>query len=87
MTRTFTATDAQGNTAQAVQLISIVDATAPGIAFVPADYTVECDDVDLVGCTAEDNCSDVSISASSVCTPGNAAGNYTLDPNIYGDRR
>ena len=29
LTRTFTATDAQGNIAQAVQLISIVDATAP----------------------------------------------------------
>ena len=27
LTRTFTATDAQGNIAQAVQLISIVDAT------------------------------------------------------------
>ena len=79
LTRTFTATDAQGNTAQAVQLISIVDATAPVFTFVPADYTVECDDdLTLLDATAEDNCSDVSISVSSVTTPGNAAGNYTL---------
>ena len=47
--------------------------------FVPADYTVECDDdLTLLDATAEDNCSDVSISVSSVTTPGNASGNYTL---------
>ena len=39
LTRTFIATDAQGNTSSAVQLISIVDDTAPEFTFVPADYT------------------------------------------------
>ena len=79
LTRTFTATDAQGNIAQAVQLISIVDATAPEFTFVPADYTVECsEDLTLLDATAQDNCSDVSILVSSVTTPGGATGNYTL---------
>ena len=79
LTRTFTATDAQGNIAQAVQLISIVDATAPQFTFVPADYTIECsEDLTLLVATAQDNCSDVSISVSSVTTPGGATGNYTL---------
>ena len=79
LTRTFTATDAQGNIAQAVQLISIVDATAPQFTFVPADYTIECsEDLTLLDATAQDNCSDVSISVSSVTTPGGATGNYTL---------
>ena len=79
LTRTFTATDAQGNIAQAVQLISIVDATAPQFTFVPADYTIECsEDLTLLDATAQDNCSDVSISVSSVTTLGGATGNYTL---------
>ena len=79
LTRTFTATDAQGNTAQAVQLISIVDATAPTFTFVPADYTAECsEDLTLLDATAQDNCSDVVISVSSVTTPGDGAGNYTV---------
>ena len=79
LTRTFTATDAQGNIAQAVQLISIVDATAPTFTFVPADYTAECsDDLTLLDATAQDNCSNVVISVSSVTTPGDAAGNYTV---------
>ena len=69
LTRTFIATDAQGNTSSAVQLISIVDDTAPEFTVVPADYTVECsDDMPMDDATASDNCGEVTIDVSSETT-------------------
>ncbi len=41
VTRTFTATDAAGNTATAVQTLTLVDEVAP-VAVAPANVTVEC---------------------------------------------
>ncbi len=62
ITRTFTATDAAGNTATAVQTIGQSDTTAP-IAVAPADITVECADGLDPSVTGEptastDNCDD-----------------------------
>ncbi len=45
ITRTWTATDACGNSASASQTINVVDQTPPTIAGVPADKTVQCDAV------------------------------------------
>ncbi|MBV7270759.1 HYR-like domain-containing protein, partial [Winogradskyella luteola] len=42
ISRTWTATDACGNSMSAVQTINVVDTTAPTFT-VPADITVECD--------------------------------------------
>ena len=60
--RTFTATDACGNTITATQTISFTDDTDPIFTFVPSDITVNCgDDYELPNAIAEDNCSSVEV--------------------------
>jgi hypothetical protein len=68
--RTWTATDDCGNTATAEQMIHIVDTTAPVFVSVPADMTVECDNVPAFEeASATDNCSDVTITYSETSEP------------------
>ena len=77
--RTFTATDDAGNSSSATQTITVQDTTAPEFTFVPADYTVECDDeMPMDDATAADNCGEVTIEVSSETTAGDAAGNYVI---------
>jgi len=45
LTRTWTATDACGNSTSSTQVISVRDTRAPSLLGVPADVTVECDAV------------------------------------------
>ena len=64
--RTRTATDNCGNTDVAVQRIEVGDNTAPVLSDVPADLTVECDDVPTStgagAVSVSDNCdSDVEV--------------------------
>ena len=64
-TRTWTATDACGNSSTCEQLIQIIDDVAP-VLFCPADITVACgEDIsadNLSGAEAFDSCSTVSLS-------------------------
>ncbi|WP_320168196.1 T9SS type A sorting domain-containing protein [Mangrovibacterium marinum] len=53
--RTWTATDACGNSVSASQTISVVDTTAP-VLTLPADIRFECEMGDAGMATAEDNC-------------------------------
>ena len=61
ITRTWSALDACGNTAESVQIITVVDTIAPTFVHSPVDVTVECDgsawpeDTDGPA-TATDNC-------------------------------
>ena len=76
--RTWTATDNCGNSASRVQTILFQDTTAPALN-APEDYTIECsDELVLDEATATDICSSFHIEETSVTTPGNAAGNYTI---------
>lgn len=57
-TKTFTITDACGNSIERVFTVTIIDTEAPEIS-VPENVTVECDEVPEVGtATAEDGCDD-----------------------------
>ena len=76
--RTFTATDACGNSTSASQTITVEDTTAPELS-IPADYTAECsDELILDDATATDNCGEVTIEVSSEETAGDCAGSYTV---------
>ena len=68
LTRTWTATDNCGNTDIQSQVITVQDVTAPVLAGIPADVTVECDAVPAPATpTASDNCdSDVTIDFNEV---------------------
>jgi len=59
LTRTWTATDACGNTDVDEQVITVQDTTDPVLAGVPADVSVECNKVPVAALvTATDNCGD-----------------------------
>ena len=76
--REFTATDDAGNYSVGVQIIDVVDTTAPSLS-IPSDYTAECsDDLVLAEASAIDNCGEVVITLSTQTVDGDATGNYTL---------
>ena len=74
----FTATDDSGNSTVAVQIIEVVDTTAPVLS-IPSDYTAECsDDLVLAAASSIDNCGEVTLTLSTQTVDGDATGNYTL---------
>jgi large repetitive protein len=79
--RTFTATDACGNTATHEQYITLVDTVAPVLANLPADATYECDEevpapADV---TATDNCdASVIVEFSETTEDGDCPQEYTI---------
>ena len=69
LTRTWTATDACGNTTQGTQVIVVNDTTDPVLTEIPADVTVNCNEdlptADAI--TATDNCdTDVAVTIEDV---------------------
>ena len=78
ITRVFTATDDCGNFASATQTITVADTTAPDIT-PPADYTMECgSEIILDDASVTDNCSEVTMTVTSVTVNGICGVNYNL---------
>ena len=84
LTREWTAEDDCGNSVTETQTLTIVDTTAPILAGIPADETVECDAIPtapVIGTdiTATDNCdSNPTITLNETTTAGSCAESYTL---------
>ncbi|MFK8006549.1 MAG: SdrD B-like domain-containing protein, partial [Saprospiraceae bacterium] len=81
ITRTWTAIDNCGNVSTATQVISVEDTTDPILLDVPADVTVECDAIPVIGTpSATDNCDvNVTITFNEVRIDGNCEDNYTIE--------
>ncbi|MDD2985877.1 hypothetical protein, partial [Flavobacterium sp.] len=83
ITRTWTATDACGNTSTASQTINVEDVTAPVIAALPVASTITCPAVpQFAQATATDECdSDFTLTFVDSRTDGNCAGSYSITRN------
>ncbi|MFV8348035.1 hypothetical protein ACNQGX_18255, partial [Flavobacterium sp. ZB4P13] len=81
ISRTWTVTDACGNSSTANQTIKIQDTTAPVfVEALPANVSVQCSDVPTAATlTATDNCGDAVVTFEQTTTPGLCAGAYTLN--------
>ncbi|TXE06501.1 hypothetical protein ES711_13385 [Gelidibacter salicanalis] len=80
ITRTWTATDACGNASTASQTINIQDITAPVIAALPGESTVECGvESNFAQATATDACgSEVTLTFADVKTESDSTGAYAI---------
>jgi len=80
ITRTWTATDACGNNSSASQTINVQDATAPVIAALPNESTINCPAApQFAQASATDACDqNVSLTFLDVTTPGDCAGSYSV---------
>ncbi len=82
LTRTWTATDAAGNTASINQLIIVLDTTPP-VLNLPADVTLECGSdtspASIGFASANDNCGTVTITFSDFISTGACAGEQIIN--------
>lgn len=79
ITRTWSSTDDCANTTDHIQVLTVVDTTAPTLSGVPADASVSCDAVpDPAIVTASDNCSDAGVSLDEQTTPGDCLGSAAI---------
>ncbi|MDH4035252.1 MAG: T9SS type A sorting domain-containing protein, partial [candidate division Zixibacteria bacterium] len=79
VTRTWTATDACGNTATASQAITVVDNTAPVITGVGGPQTIDCPaEPQFSTPSATDACGPASLSHSDQTTPGDCPQEYAV---------
>ena len=87
--RTYTATDNCGNIATGTQTITIGDNEAPILAGLPADVTVECDDVpaEPTNITATDDCdANPTVTVEDTRVNGDCEGQLCYYQNLYSNR-
>ena len=78
VTRTFTATDACGNSITDTQNLIFQDTTPPTLS-IPEDYTIECSEARILdSATAVDLCSDVIMSLDEVTIGGSCIGEFSI---------
>ncbi len=78
---TWTAQDGSGNTATATRVVTVIDTQKPNFTSVPANVTVQCDNIPPVGTpTATDNCDNVVAITyiGQTTTNGSCPNQYTL---------
>lgn len=80
LTRTFTVSTTCGIPVTVVQVISIVDTTAPVIGTLPSPTTLQCNlPYNFTQATATDNCGGaVTLTYQDISTPGTCTGTYTM---------
>jgi gliding motility-associated-like protein len=80
VTRTWTATDACGNTASATQTINVEDTSAPVIDALPETATIDCPATpEFAQATATDACgSDFTLTFEDTTTQGTCTGSYSV---------
>ena len=78
--RVWTASDDCGNTSSATQIITVVDTVGPAITDVPADMTVECDEIPVATDLATiDACSGAGIApVTEIVTTGDCPHELTI---------
>ena len=87
LTRSWSATDLCGNRSECVQVITVVDTTAPVLSNLPeSEITVECSAVPTAdGVSIADNCdTNPTMVFNEERIDGNCPGNYTLIRSWYG---
>jgi len=79
--RTWTAIDNCGNATSGTQVITVQDTTNPMLSGVPANVTVECNEIPAAATPiASDNCdTDVTISYNEQLIPGGCINAYSLE--------
>ena len=80
LVRTWTATDACGNSATASQVVTVTDAVAPTFGTLPQNVTIACDGtIPSAKPTATDDCgTDVNVAVTQTRRPGSCANTYEL---------
>lgn len=78
--RTWRVTDACGNEAVDIQIITVIDAAAPSFVTVPSDTTISCDAaVPASDVVATDDCGSVTTGQADVTLEGECAGQSTIE--------
>lgn len=76
--RSWTATDACGNTVQHEQSVTVEDTTPPTFVSTPPDANTECEDGPEITATATDNCGPVTVEMTPTSEAGDCVGEYIL---------
>jgi len=80
ISQSWTAEDHCGNSTTISRTVTIVDSTAPVFTSVPQNEERDCNADDVVAtATAEDICSDVTVSHIDVVVPGSCPASYTIE--------
>jgi len=80
ISQSWTAADPCGNSTTVSRTITIIDSTAPVFTFAPSNEERDCNATDVVAtATADDNCSDVTITHNDVIVGGLCAASYSIE--------